>query len=119
MNLIDKFKDPSLLDTLSTSDKIIGSLTVALLGITVTFVVLVLLLFIIKIVFKPSKEEVKETKIIDEPVVESNNDEELVAVIMAAIQATNTTNNKLVIRNIRQVSNSWKQTGIIEQIGMD
>jgi len=65
------------------------------------------------------KDEAKKAE--EKPVIQQNleeDEEELVAVISAALMETlNTTRDKLIIRNIRQINDpTWAQTGRIENM---
>jgi len=71
---------------------------------------------------KAKKKKEQEQKQVEQKVVEStsnqSDDEELVAVITAALmQSLNTTADNLIIRRIRQIQDpTWAQTGRIENM---
>lgn len=123
--------NPRAVDTLTGSEKALLILFVAGLGMAVTFAVLLFLWFCISVLSsvmkaagskkaKPSPiEEVKKTEEAVQ-VVEENEDEELIAVIAAAVAASlNTSIHNIVVKNIVSVSDrspSWAKTGRIEQM---
>lgn len=97
-------------------NQFLDGLSVFLVGVTVVFVTLVLLIFIIKLISKvvsyvensdSRREEEKEMpiEVIDQPNNEVKTDElELVAVITAALAASmGTTSDKLQVRSLRKV----------------
>jgi sodium pump decarboxylase gamma subunit len=71
---------------------------------------------------KAKKAKIEEQKQVEQKVTETttnqNEDEELVAVITAALmQSLNTTADNLIIRRIRQIQDpTWAQTGRIENM---
>lgn len=122
--------DPRAVDTLTMSDKTLIIAFVAGLGMAVTFAVLLFLWFAISVLSKviqsaesknakPEKVEVVETSL-PAVVEEENEDEELIAVIAAAVAASlNTSIHNIVVKNIRSANDhspSWAKTGRIEQI---
>ncbi len=130
-DLLEKFGDPSQIANLPAGDKVLVTLFVAGLGMTVTFAVLVFLWFCISVLSKVlnKKPESKSSKVsevaqVTEPsVVEESNDEEdeeLIAVIAAAVAASlNTSIHNIVVKNIVKVNDhspSWSKTGRIEQM---
>jgi sodium pump decarboxylase gamma subunit len=131
MTLLDKFANPDMIKTLSMGDKLTASFMVTILGMAITFAVLMLLWgLIVTMTNMLVKEEKKEVvtvapKAASEPVLEpacaEENDEELVAVITAAIAASlNTSTHNLVVRNIVRVVDetpAWGQAGRAEQLG--
>lgn len=129
--LLEMFKDSEKLATMANSDKMIVTLFVAALGMGVTFAVLIFLWFCIAAVTKiigsaqntgSKKEKITEvtpvTKV--QSLEEVDEDEELIAVISAAIAASmNTSIHNIVVKNIVKVSDhspSWSKTGRIEQM---
>ncbi len=120
-------EDPRSVDMLTTSEKTTLILFVAGLGMAITFLVLVFLWFSIaifsKILASTNKEETKEVQevlnVMPEK-VEEDNDEELVAVIAAAIACSlNKKTNEIIVKNIVRVPNTspkWGEIGRIEQI---
>lgn len=131
MSLLERFANPELIHNMSLGEKFLASLYVTVLGMTVTFIALMILWGCILIMSKAlntakpkkktievAKSPVPEQKIAD-PKVEEN-DEELVAVITAAIAASlNTSTHNIVVRNIVRIPDPtpvWGKTGRIEQM---
>lgn len=118
-------------DTLTTSEKIVASLQVTIIGIAIVFVALLALYLVIRIMEKTigkpavcNKIECEEqpTNVKNNEIAEVEIDNaELVAVIAAAISATlNTSTCNIVVKNIRRVNDespAWAKAGRTEQIG--
>ena len=110
MGLMDKFSDPSLFDSLSFGDKMAGSAITMLMGMGITFVVLMLLWGVFALMGKcmsstakkGDKASAAETKANATPSVAApaaaKTDDVLTAVIAAAIAAY------LVVRKIQRLS---------------
>lgn len=129
MSLMELFADPSTFDTLTVGEKIIGSLVTALMGMGTTFLVLILIWGFIaltgRIVRKEEKafhhEKAPATAAAPTPTpapapATVNADSALIAVIMAAIAASEGTAvvNNLVVRKIRRIpgpDSVWSNTG--------
>jgi glutaconyl-CoA/methylmalonyl-CoA decarboxylase subunit delta len=125
MSLMELFADPSKFDTLSVGEKVIGSLVTALMGMGTTFVVLILIwgfiAFTGRIVRKEEKafhhEEVPAPAVAPTlAAAPANADAALIAVIMAAIAASEGTAvaNNLIVRKIRRIPGPdpvWSNTG--------
>ena len=121
MGLMDKFSDPSLFDSLSFGDKMAGSAITMLMGMGITFVVLMLLWGVFALMGKcmsstakkGDKASAAETKANATPSVAApaaaKTDDVLTAVIAAAIAAAEgTTTDGFVVRSIkRRKSNKW------------
>ena len=115
MGLMDKFADPSLFDSLSFGDKMAGSAITMLMGMGITFVVLMLLWGVFALMGKcmsstakkGDKASAAETKANATPSVAApKTDDVLTAVIAAAIaayQSEGGTGN-LVVRKIQRLS---------------
>ena len=118
MGLMDKFADPSLFDSLSFGDKMAGSAITMLMGLGITFVVLMLLWGVFALMGKAMSPSAKkgdkaskaETKANATPSVAApaaaKTDDVLTAVIAAAIaayQSEGGTGN-LVVRKIQRLS---------------
>ncbi|TCO71342.1 OadG family protein [Marinisporobacter balticus] len=129
LSLLDKFKDPEIIGSLSLGDKMVASLQIMILGMGVTFVALCILWGLIVIMTKMINGTPTEaTKVVKTPVevavpsvaVEEDNQEELVAVITAAIAASlQTSTHNIVVRNITRVIDAtptWGRTGRVEQM---
>ncbi|MRZ79784.1 hypothetical protein GKD14_07825 [Paeniclostridium sordellii] len=117
--LLEALKDPS--SVLSTGEKLLGGISVALLSMGVVFIILVIIALIITILQKDRSSKTKvdinnltEVKNEDDE-KKSNGDDfkELVAVITASIAAStgNSTNN-IIVRKIQRSNNnksSWER----------
>jgi sodium pump decarboxylase gamma subunit len=134
LSLLERFANPDLLQSMTLGEKLLASTYVAVLGMAITFIALIILWGFIIImgnvlgVRKPKKEPVK---VVAEPKAQpeikttaeetdSGDDEELVAVITAAIAASlNTSTHNIVVRNIVRVPDTtpvWGQAGRLEQM---
>ncbi|QXM07253.1 OadG family protein [Crassaminicella indica] len=128
LSLLDKFKDPNLIHNLSDGDKMLASLQVMFLGMTVTFVALCILWGLIIVMSKMlNKTEKEEKKVVEDSAIKpelalekEDDEEELVAVITAAIAASlQTSTHNIIVRNITRVSDStpvWGRMGRMEQM---
>ncbi|MBF8983593.1 OadG family protein [Lutibacter sp. B2] len=127
MSLLDRFADPKLIKGMPMGDKLMASLQVTILGMLVTFVVLMLLWGLIVIMTKvlTRKPKVKPvvtetTPAVQDQAVEEEDDEELVAVITAAIAASlSTSTHNLIVTNIVRVEDAtpaWGKVGRIDQM---
>lgn len=129
--LLARFTDPEVMQSLSISDKLTAGLITTLLGMGITFSALVILQFIIARMDKILNRKKTAT---DEPMPISpiarrppahtvelhRDDNELVAVIAAVIaMKLKTSVDKIVIKNIEKLddrSPAWNRAGIIEQM---
>lgn len=136
MGLMELFADPSTFDTLSVGEKVLGSLVTALMGIGTTFTVLILIwgfiAFTGRVVRKeekafhheeaPAKAPAKAPAAAPAPApVTVNDDAALIAVIMAAIAASEGTAvaNNLIVRKIRRIPGPdpvWSSIGRQESL---
>lgn len=134
MTLLDRLADPNLLDKMTTGEKINASIQTTILGMGITFAALIIiwgLCILLKNVVKSIENKpvekaqvVKKTQSTKkEAVVEEvsvSDDEEIVAVISAAIAASmNTTVDKFVVRNIVRVNDdtpTWGKVARIDQV---
>lgn len=122
LTLLDQFADPELIKNLSTGQKLRGSLQVTLLGMTVTFVALIILWGLILIMSKILNKSHKCEEQQEEPMIEIKllEEEELIAVISAAIAASlKTSTNNIVVKNIVKVEDAtpiWGKIGRLEQV---
>lgn len=133
LSLMEKFADPKLIDSLSMGEKATGSLVTALMGMTVTFIVLTLIWGMIALLTKTmdktaqKKEPVAEPVVaatkneaVTEVVVDKNQDEALVAVITAAIAASLSKPADLIeVRKIVRIGDhvpSWRKRAKEEQL---
>jgi glutaconyl-CoA/methylmalonyl-CoA decarboxylase subunit delta len=129
MSLMELFTDPSTFDTLSMGEKVIGSLVTAMLGMGTTFTVLVLIWGFIALIGRIVRKEEKMFHHEEKPApavaptpatapapAQADADATLVAVIMAAIAASQGTAvaNNLIVRKIRRIpgpDSVWSNTG--------
>lgn len=130
--LLARFSDPQVIQSLSVSDKLFAGLITTILGMGITFTALILLQFIIPWMDKllnrstvtaaPKKETTPPASKADPtpPQKAPGNDQELVAVIATAIaMKLKTSTDRIVIRNVEKVadnSSTWSQAGIVEQM---
>ena len=126
--LLAKFADPEIIQTLSLSDKLFAGLMATILGMGITFISLIVLQFAMVIMEKLLSRPVKQT--VQEPVhsgapasspeVTTTNDNELIAVISSVIALQlKTSVSNIVIRNIEKIEDSssvWNRTGRLEQM---
>jgi len=126
--LLAKFADPEIIQTLSMSDKLTAGLVATILGMGITFTALIVLQFVMvlmdKILKKPAdqiSQPLQPQSTADpSPEIAETTDNELVAVITTAIaQQLKTSASSIVIRNIEKVatrSSAWNTAGIVEQM---
>lgn len=114
-----------LILNMSIGEKLINSLMVTALGMGITFLVLIILFFVIKImtfILAPKTEKISkvEKDIIEEKesaILDDNSDDEIVAVLTAAIMAYTGGRKKLIVRSFREIEPSlsqWTKLGIEE-----
>ena len=114
MGLMDKFSDPSLFDSLSFGDKMAGSAITMLMGMGITFVVLMLLWGVFALMGKcmsstakkGDKASAAETKANATPSVAAPaaaKTDDVLAAAIAAYQSEGGTGN-LVVRKIQRLS---------------
>jgi sodium pump decarboxylase gamma subunit len=129
--LLARFADPDVIQTLTISDKLMAGLVTTILGMGITFLALILLQFIIswmdKILNNGAKaqpntatanvtgaKQSKDTRSL------SRDDKEVVAVIATAIaMKMKTSVDNIVIKNIEKLDDRspvWNRAGIIEQM---
>ena len=137
MSLMEIFADPSKIDSLSFGEKMVGSGVTMMMGMGITFTILILLWGCIAVMGKvmhigskkPAgsiKESEPAKKQPDQPQVATASSEdmpqnELIAVIAAAISAAEgkTLDDGLVIRKIQRMagpSTPWHKAGQMECI---
>jgi len=108
VNPLELLRDPSLVQSMTLSEKLISGLQVAILGMSIVFTILILLMLVLKlleIVFSEDmdfKEDVSETQTtVPEYEPEIDRNDEKVAAIMAAIMSLeNVSKGKFRIRKI-------------------
>lgn len=126
MSIFEQFKHEDSFMQMTMSEKLIGTLYTILLGMAVTVVALIIIMYLTKFmslvirrlekktVAPVVKAPVVETKPVIAPVVDENDDEELIAVITAAVAASlNTSMHNIVVTNITRVSDSTPTWGKI------
>ncbi|MBN2898946.1 MAG: OadG family protein [Clostridia bacterium] len=132
MALLDKFANPEMIHSLTFGEKMLATFYTTVLGMLITFsaliiiwIMTVLLSKFVQSIEKRGKAdiiEVKETpqQIKQAEVVTEDEDEELIAVITAAVAASlNTSIHNIVVSNIVRVSDatpSWGVAGRSEQM---
>lgn len=136
LSLMKRFADPVLFEQMTSGDKLAGALVTTLMGMGITFVVLAILWGLLVLMAKVLHEKPKTmdngstaqgTVLTSVASIPSNvtagevNDSQLVAVIMAAIAASQGTEyaSNLVIRKINRISGnspSWGKAGVSEAI---
>lgn len=127
LSLMEKFADPVLFDSLTTSEKAMGALITTCMGMGITFIVLILLWAVIVVMSKAITKTqttavtITSANAADSVAVQNEmiNDAELVAVITAAIAAyegnSGFSANNLVVRRITRIAgNAWANAGMAE-----
>ena len=129
--LLARFADPDIMQSLSISDKLIAGLITTLLGMGITFAALIILQFIISLMDKminkrktapatATSQEHTAIKSPDNKAEHYQDDTELVAVIACVIaMKLKTSVENIVIKNIERLddrSPAWNRAGIIEQM---
>ncbi len=130
MGLMDKFADPSLFDSLGFGEKMLGSTITMIMGMGITFCVLLLLWAFVAVMGKVINSTKKGDKASEETVaaatpseaaapttVASGQDDVVAAVIAAAIAAYRESGGtgNLVVRKISRVSGEstpWSNAAI-------
>lgn len=129
-DLLTAFADPEKIKEFTTTQRLWAGLITTILGMGITFVVLVVLQFVIGFFEKLSGPEQKPTparKPAPAPAAKTANarpaaqrDDELVPVIAASVaMMLGTSTGNIVIRDIKQVedtSPTWCRAGIVEQM---
>lgn len=132
--LLTAFENPQVIKTLSFSEKMGGVLITAVLGMGITFLALIFIMYLIdilsnllkekgtvaenenKVVVAAATEEVEEEEDLTE---ELDNNEEIIAAITAAISLQLGGNKKFIVTNIERVQDTtptWGKMGIVEQL---
>ncbi len=124
--LMQLFSSPETIHNLEVADKFYASLITTVLGMGITFSALIILLFTISLmrrimVRSPKSDQVPSLPASASGVIETDDEEEeIVAVISAALAASLQTSHKnIVIRNIRRVQDfqpQWNRAGIQNQL---
>lgn len=129
--LLAIFANPDVMQSLSTSDKLLAGLITTILGMGITFTALVILQFIIawmdKLLnnSKAPQPKASVTAPVKSPLPKAKtepqqDDNELVAVIASVIaMKMKTSVENIVIKNIEKIddqSPAWNRAGVIEQM---
>ncbi len=129
--LMARFANPEIIQSLSISDKLLAGLITTILGMGITFIALIILQFIISLMDKilnnsrakptqitptvPTREKLPDIKV--EP---GQDDNELVAVIASVIaMKMKTSVGRIIIKNIEKIEDQspiWNRAGIIDQM---
>lgn len=135
MELIYSLKDPAVVASMPWGDKLIAGLMVSAIGMTITFIGLIFLWAMIVLMTKLLVRKSKDSPVVVVPeknvsmqkeatisvaAADSEIDEELVAVITAAIAASLKTGiHNIVVRNIVRVADetpAWAKNGRVNQM---
>lgn len=127
MTILEKFTHAESYELLSMGDKLLATGYIIILGMLITFAALVLIMFLTTVMSKtiqiienkqkPQAPTVPKKTVTEAPVikVEKDEDDDLIAVISAAVAASlNTSIHNIVVSNIVRVSDStpvWGQSG--------
>lgn len=140
MGNFENFVNPETIGAIGLGEKIITSLFVTLLGMGITFVALIAIwgmtVLMSKIIIGiENKNKVAQPETVQTskpsaaavvtasaaPAAETQEDENLIAVLTAAIAASlNTSMHNIVVRNVRQLPDqtpTWSRAGRTEQMG--
>ncbi|MDD6484616.1 MAG: OadG family protein [Clostridiales bacterium] len=114
---------------MSVSEALATGLQTTVVGLSIVFSVLIIIMLVLycfKFIFAPKEEKAqpeppKPVEAVKEPVAEEQvNEEELIAVLTAAVAASlNTSTYHLQIKSYRRVGNnmpSWNKAGVTETI---
>ena len=132
MTLLQQFVDAELIHGLTTGDKVLASLYITLMGMSITFVALTVLwgcISLISVVFKPKTKKEKIPARVEKeepgritPTTAKNKmaDKEIIAVVTAAVAlALNTSVSNFKVRAILRTDDptpQWGKVGRIEQL---
>ena len=129
MSLMEIFSDPNTINTLSFGEKMLASAITMLMGMGITFVVLILIWVFISIMGKCMKIGDKgaakpvaapAAAAVEEEAAPAASDDNLVAVIAAAVAAYQGANaNNLVVKKITRVSGDntpWGVSGLEDRL---
>jgi len=129
-DLLTAFADPEKLKEFTATQRVWAGLITTILGMGITFVVLIVLQFVIGFLEKLSGSERKPPPALESapaPTAEktdarpaAQSDDEFVPVIAASVaMMLGTSTGNIVIRDIRKVedtSPTWRRAGIVEQM---
>lgn len=131
-DLLTAFADPEKIKAFTTNQRLWAGLITTILGMGITFVILILLQFVIGLFEKLSGSEKKPPaaakptpapatkQVAAKPTAQTQNTDELVPVIAASVaMLLGTSAGNIVIRNIKPVEDAlpaWQGAGIAEQM---
>jgi len=134
MTILERLADPSEIMNMPMSDKILATLYVTILGMGITFLVLIFLQYCIvamSAMLKGNKKKevvaVKETNVtLERPIPVAfqieQDEEELIAVITAAVAAClGQSADRIIVRNVLRVQDgtpNWAKAGLLEQMNL-
>lgn len=140
---MERFTDPTILETMSVGEKLLDSLLVMVLGMGVTFLVLVFLMFsigVLRVLFqgkKATEDKARPKQPVAAPAkantagdddeliavinaaIAASQQEDIIAVIAGAIAAMETSGRRLKIQSIRRVTDPmpiWAQDGLMKNM---
>ena len=125
-SLMEKMKDVDLFNEMSFGEKMLGSLVTAIMGMGITFIVLIILMYSIKAMGAILRDKKSTATTVPEtpaaaaapaaaPAVEIEDDEEIIAVITAAIAAQEG-GRGFVVKNVYRAptATGWNAAGRTE-----
>ncbi len=134
MSILERLADPMEIANMTMDERLLATLYVAILGMGITFLVLIFLQYCIKFMslllnagVQKSAVGVKEANVsLERPVpedwVQEADEEELVAVIAAAAAAfMGCSTDRIIVRNVRRLQEgapNWAKAGLMEQMRM-
>ena len=126
MNPLELLRDPSLVQSMTLSEKLISGLQVAILGMSIVFTILLLLMLVLKLLevifsedmdFKEDLSETQTSKPEYEPEIDRNDDK--VAAIMAAVMSLeDVSKSKFRIRKITRTKDDVPIWGRVARGGV-
>ena len=135
MTLLDKLADPNLLKQMTTSEKLSASFQTTVLGMGITFAALIIIwglsIVLKNVVLSIEGKKDSDAKVVNETKnkkkvssevieVDEMDDEELIAVISAAIASSmDTSVRNIVVKNIVRVNDdtpTWGKVARIDQV---
>jgi sodium pump decarboxylase gamma subunit len=126
--LLTQLADPETIKTLSFAQKMTASLVVTMLGMGITFIALIVLQIIISLLARftarttllPASQATAVAPASRQKSVTAESDDELVAVITAAIAMyPQQPQRTFVVRNIRKIEMNmpaWNRSGVLDQM---
>lgn len=134
MSILDRLADQKEILNMPMSEKLLATLYVTILGMGITFLVLIFLQYCIVFMSAmlnrgKSKEavEVKETNVsLNRPIPAAfqpeHEDEELIAILTAAVAACmGRSADRIVVRNVLRLQDgtpNWAKAGLLEQMNL-